>query len=43
MFAYTPSFSVADRRQRSFYMDKRHFDDIVEGLRMAGIDPHVAP
>lgn len=36
-------FSVAQRRRSASYREIRHFDDIVEGLRMAGIDPDTAP
>ena len=43
VFTVTPDFSVAKRRQTAFYRDKQHFDDIVEGLRLAGIDPDAPP
>jgi len=43
VFMVNPEFSIAKRRQTSFYRDKQHFDDIVDGLRLAGIDPDAAP
>ncbi len=43
VFQANPDFSVAQRREHAFYRDKQHFDDIVEGIRMAGIDPDSTP
>jgi len=43
VFAVSPDFSIATRRQTTIHRDKRHFEDIVDGLRMAGIDPDVKP
>ena len=43
VFEANTDFSVAQRRRSAAYRDIRHFDDIVEGLRLAGIDPDTAP
>ena len=43
VFQVNPDFSVAQRRRISPYRDKRHFDDILDGLRLAGIDPDTTP
>jgi len=43
VFVVSPNYSVAKRRQMTIYKDKKHFDDIIEGLRLAGIDPDVTP
>ncbi|MDP6954274.1 MAG: adenylate/guanylate cyclase domain-containing protein, partial [Alphaproteobacteria bacterium] len=39
VFQANPDFSIARRRRVPFYRDMRHFEDIVDGVRMAGIDP----
>ena len=43
VFETNADFSVTQRRRSASYRDIRHFDDIVEGLRLAGIDPDTAP
>ena len=43
VFEANPEFSIAQRRRTAFYRDKQHFEDIVDGLRLAGIDPDTAP
>jgi TolB-like protein len=43
VFKANADFSIAQRRQAASYRDIRHFEDIVEGLRLAGIDPDAAP
>ena len=43
VFEANADFSVAQRRRSASCSDIRHFDDIVEGLRLAGIDPDAAP
>ena len=43
VFQANPDFSIARRRRIPFYRDMQHFEDIVDGVRLAGIDPDSTP